>query len=135
MNIFICLFYFLPFLRFSYTDLRWQKVNNNEIIAAWLIVSGIKVVVCPVQLIALNFLRSICVLGILMLIVIISESIRDKYLFGGGDIKLISLLTWTFDSRTVLFSICLGCIFAIIFLLINKFLLILKPLLSHSFLF
>ncbi|MGI6579451.1 MAG: prepilin peptidase [Saccharofermentanales bacterium] len=121
MNIFINLFCFLPFLRFTYTDLRWQKVYNKELCLAWLIISGIKITVCTLQQIALNFLGSVGILLILLFTVLITELIWDKYLFGGGDIKLIALSVWAFGFSTILFTIWFACSFAFVFILLTKY--------------
>ncbi|NLJ71360.1 MAG: hypothetical protein GX328_07915 [Clostridiaceae bacterium] len=120
MNIFFNLFCFLPFLRFSYTDLRWQKVYNSEIIITWITTLGIKIITFNLQQIVLSFLVSFCLLIILMFIVLISESILNQYLFGGGDIKIISLLAWSFDLTIALCAICLGCCLALTFYLLKK---------------
>ncbi|HHT24499.1 MAG TPA: hypothetical protein GXZ76_03125 [Clostridiaceae bacterium] len=120
MNILFDLFGFLPFLRFSYTDLRWQKVYNSEISIAWLMILGTKIVVCNLQQIVSSFLISICVFIILIFTVLIAESILGKYLFGAGDIKMIALLIWSFELTTVFYSIFIGCCSAIGFLLLKK---------------
>ncbi|NLM18787.1 MAG: hypothetical protein GX217_02035 [Clostridiaceae bacterium] len=120
MNIIFNLFCFLPFLRFSYTDLRRQKVYNSEICIAWLMIFGTKMIVCNFWQIALSFLISICILIILIFVVLIAESIFGKYLFGGGDIKLVALLAWSFDLTIVFHAVKISCCLAIGFLLLKK---------------
>ena len=120
MNIFFNLFCFLPFLRFSYTDLCWQKVYNKEINIAWLIILGVKATVCNFQQIAFSLFISICVLIILTFTVLIAESLSDKYLLGGGDIKLFALLFWSFDPTIAFYAILISCCSSIVFLLFKK---------------
>lgn len=120
MNILFDSLSLLPFMRFAFTDYQQQKIINQEIIIALILLLFIKLIHNSTKLITMQLIFSSLIYLIILSSVILFESLTNRYLLGGGDLKLIGLTFFAYDFKLTLSAICLGCILATINSLRNQ---------------
>jgi len=119
MKLFINLLKFVPFIRFAYTDTKINKILNKEVIFVFLIYIIVEFWQYQSLFIVKNILFAVIFYLLLVLIVVIFEKLTGKYLIGGGDIKLIMLVYYTYGIDYLVLSLS----FSLVFILLNLILL------------
>lgn len=120
MDVLIGILYIMPFLLFAYTDYHYQVIFNRDLLVTGFLFLFIKIHYHNASLILMQFAITLLWYFLLLLLVLMCENILDKYLLGGGDLKLIALIIWGFSIKIAIVTILIGFTSAIIYLFINK---------------
>ncbi len=105
------LLFFIPYLRFAYTDYRRQKILNRD----FLIDTGYTLILLMIferATIVLHLIRFFILLIGLSVLTLLLEALLSAELLGGGDIKIIALLFLKFSLPTALSALLLSSLLA-----------------------
>ncbi len=105
MNTLLLFLKFIPLLRFSYTDFREQRIDNAELIVSFiwaLLIFHLEYSFFELDLLFRKFLISIVFYFLLLCSVCFLEAIFNSFLFGGGDLKVITYILFCYERKTLL---------------------------------
>lgn len=142
MKTILVIIYLSPFIRFVYTDLRQQKVYDQDVLITFFLYLILNMKGKSFLNLFFHFINTLLIYFSLILITLLIEKLRHKYLMGGGDLKLLALIVWGYGLKEMISSLLFASLIILIFYnfffsakIIKDELVIFAPFLSAGLLF
>lgn len=118
----LILIYFLPFCRFTFTDYCKQRVFNLDILSVAILYFFLNLIKNNLISVINHLFLTLAVYLVLLVTIVFFEKLMNKFLFGGGDIKLLALIVWGFSLKHMILSLFFASSIIIIYfiLVFNK---------------
>lgn len=120
MSFIIAFLKFIPFIRFTYTDCRYQKIYHRDFLAGIFYAAFISLLTKAPSFLLKRIVISLLFYALLILCITLIESISQKYLLGGGDCKVLAYFLLVYDFKFLVKTILLAHLLILLYYLKYK---------------